>query len=55
MFQSIENTYYYIIQNSENNRIKDKYLKDLLVNFAMLDYFMKCCKEGKYIRITNVM
>ncbi len=49
MFQSIENTYYYIIQNSENNRIKDKYLKDLLVNFAMLDYFMKCCKEGKYI------
>lgn len=40
MFQSIENTYYYIIQNSENNRIKDKYLKDLLVNFAMLDYFM---------------
>lgn len=49
IFQSIENTYYYIIQNNENNRIKDKYLKDLLVNFAMLDYFMKYCKEGKYI------
>lgn len=49
MYKSVENVYYYIIQENENVKIKNKYLKDLLVNFAMQDYFMKSCYKQKYI------
>ena len=47
MFKTIELIFTYNIQNSL--RIKEKYLKDLVVELSMINYYMELCYEKKYI------
>lgn len=52
---NIEKTCYCIIENifafniNESTRIKDKYLKDLLVNLSMMDFYTRVSYDKKII------
>ena len=47
-YQIIELIYYYVV-NKDNIRIRDKYLKDLIVKLSMLDFYMLNSYELKII------
>ena len=46
-FQLIENIFAYNINNSA--RIKEKYMKDILVNLSMYNYYVEISYHKKYI------
>lgn len=33
---------YYVVNNKESQRVKLKYLKDLVVELSMVDYYLEC-------------
>ena len=49
MYKSLENIYYYIIQENENIKIKNKYLKDLLVNLAISKNILVSINVKQYV------
>ena len=59
MYQIIEDIYSYRIEDT--NRIKFKYLKSLLIQISMLDYYMqvsykkKIISPKKYISVSNFL
>lgn len=40
---------YYIVNSNETARIKLKYLKDLIVELSMLDYYLECLFRFKVL------
>ena len=65
--QNIEKTMYLIIENifsyriEDTNRIKFKYLKSLLIQISMLDYYMqisykkKIISHKRYVSVSNFL
>lgn len=40
---------YYVVNSNESYRIKVKYLKDLVVELSMLDYYLECLYRFKVL------
>lgn len=40
---------YYIVNSNESTRVKIKYLKDLVVELSMLDYYLECLFKFKVL------
>lgn len=48
LFKSVECLHYYIV-NATHSKIKEKYLKDFIVNLSMIDFYLESAYKEKII------
>ena len=52
LLKNIELLHYYIV-NNQHPKIKEKYLKDFIVNLSMIDFYLECSYHEKTISFSK--